>query len=92
MAERVGLLKTIPGFYAAGALHATKFVPDKFVKPTVAMLQRLRSPLLRQIKNPAEAGHVIWRRGWDSNPRTACAVNGFRDRPIRPLWHLSILA
>ena len=33
-----------------------------------------------------------WRRGWDSNPRTACTVNGFRDRPIRPLWHLSKLA
>ena len=30
-----------------------------------------------------------WRRGWDSNPRTACTVNGFRDRPVRPLRHLS---
>ncbi len=33
-----------------------------------------------------------WRRGWDSNPRTACAVNGFRDRPVRPLRHLSVKA
>ena len=32
----------------------------------------------------------IWRRERDSNPWTANAVNGFRDRPIRPLWHLSI--
>ncbi len=31
----------------------------------------------------------LWRRGWDSNPRTACTVNGFRDRPDRPLRHLS---
>ena len=30
-----------------------------------------------------------WRRGWDSNPRCACTHNGFRDRPDRPLWHLS---
>src|SRR5579883_3024278 len=30
-----------------------------------------------------------WRRGWDSNPRYACTHNGFRDRPNRPLWHLS---
>src|SRR4051812_42712772 len=30
-----------------------------------------------------------WRRGWDSNPRYACAHNGFRDRPDRPLRHLS---
>ena len=29
------------------------------------------------------------RRERDSNPRTADVVNGFRDRPIRPLWHLS---
>ena len=32
---------------------------------------------------------VEWRRGWDSNPRYACTHNGFRDRPDRPLWHLS---
>ncbi len=30
-----------------------------------------------------------WRRGWDSNPRYARTHNGFRDRPDRPLWHLS---
>jgi site-specific DNA recombinase len=30
-----------------------------------------------------------WRRGRDSNPRNACTFNGFRDRPDRPLWHLS---
>ena len=30
-----------------------------------------------------------WRRGWDSNPRYACTYNGFRDRPDRPLRHLS---
>ena len=30
-----------------------------------------------------------WRRGRDSNPRNACALNGFRDRPDRPLRHLS---
>ena len=28
-----------------------------------------------------------WRRGWDSNPRYGCPYSGFRDRPIRPLWH-----
>jgi hypothetical protein len=37
----------------------------------------------------ARDGGGRWRRGWDSNPRTGCPVNGFRDRPIRPLWHLS---
>ncbi len=31
-----------------------------------------------------------WRRGWDSNPRYPRRHNGFRDRPNRPLWHLSM--
>ena len=31
-----------------------------------------------------------WRRGRDSNPRDACAPNGFQDRRNRPLCHLSI--
>src|SRR5437867_4745993 len=31
----------------------------------------------------------VWRRGWDSNPRSSCPDSGFRDRPIRPLSHLS---
>ena len=30
-----------------------------------------------------------WRREGDSNPRNACALNGFRDRPVQPLRHLS---
>ena len=63
MAERVGLLKTIPGFHPAGALHATKFVPDKFVKPTVTMRQCLRSPLLRQIKTPLKRGLLFGGEG-----------------------------
>src|SRR5271165_6007413 len=33
---------------------------------------------------------LVWRRGWDSNPRYACTHNGFRDRPDRPLRHLSV--
>ena len=34
---------------------------------------------------------AIQRRGWDSNPRYAETYNGFRDRPIQPLSHLSVL-
>src|SRR5690606_11627165 len=33
---------------------------------------------------------IEWRRGRDSNPRNACTLNGFRDRPDRPLRHLSV--
>ncbi len=30
-----------------------------------------------------------WRRGWDSNPRTTCAVTRSPGAPDRPLQHLS---
>ena len=33
----------------------------------------------------------VWRRGWDSNPRNPFGLNGFRDRPIQPLSHLSAM-
>ena len=72
MAERVGLLKTIPGFHPAGALRATKFVPDKFVKPPVAVRQRLRSPLPYQIrKTPLKRGfsYLAERVGFEPTDR-----------------------
>ena len=34
-------------------------------------------------------GWPKWRRDRDSNPGWACTHNGFRDRPVRPLRHLS---
>ena len=38
----------------------------------------------------AFASRVLFqRRGRDSNPGTSKLVNGFRDRPVRPLRHLS---
>ena len=32
---------------------------------------------------------LFLRRERDSNPWIPYEINGFRDRPIRPLWHLS---
>ena len=34
---------------------------------------------------------VQWRRGWDSNPRSAYTDNGFQDRRLQPLSHLSVM-
>jgi hypothetical protein len=49
---------------------------------------RLGHPnLSRQL--PELAFSMKWRRGRDSNPRSTCVLNGFRDRPIQPLLHLS---
>ena len=33
--------------------------------------------------------HLTWRRERDSNPRNTCVLNGFQDRRIQPLCHLS---
>ena len=40
-------------------------------------------------QSPFESHPRVWRRGWDSNPRSPYGDSGFRDRPIRPLSHLS---
>src|SRR5205823_10661188 len=34
-------------------------------------------------------GGACWRKGWDSNPRGACAPGGFQDRCLKPLGHPS---
>ena len=41
---------------------------------------------------PAASQSKSWRRGRDSNPWTSEKVSGFRDRPDRPLRHLSVRA
>ena len=45
---------------------------------------------VRERKSPATSWLGLpWRRGRDSNPRYPCGHICFRDRPDRPLWHLS---
>ncbi len=63
----------------------------------VVRIMGSKGDLLRTLAGAADAtGRVPsfvlkWRRGWDSNPRWAQTHNGFRDRPDRPLRHLSAL-
>ena len=48
--------------------------------------------ILNENQTKTQFNHLIsstLRRGRDSNPRYGCPYNGFRDRPDRPLWHLS---
>ena len=51
------------------------------------LLHRAR-PLIVINRAPGRA-IFVWRRGWDLNPRSPYEDNGFRDRPNRPLSHLS---
>ncbi len=49
----------------------------------------LPSPRIN-LRAPGRASSV-WRRGWDSNPRSSYPDSSFRDCPIRPLSHLSVM-
>ena len=49
-----------------------------------AQLWHGRSPLRRGIVA------LVWRMGWDLNPRDACAPAGFQDRCLQPLGHPSL--
>ena len=92
MAERVGLLKTIPGFHPAGALHATKFVPDKFVEPTDRLRgQRFSRPPHSTTLAPLHSSLAAL-RGGEGGIRThegLLTLAGFQDQCIQPLCHLS---
>jgi hypothetical protein len=47
------------------------------------------SPLRQRHQRARWARWCLWRRGWDSNPRTGCPVAGFQDRCFQPLSHPS---
>ena len=68
-------------------------VADKEVRIMGSKGDLLRALVAGAGVAPATAGVrssvLRWRRGWDSNPRYHCWYNGFRDRPDRPLRHLS---
>ena len=51
------------------------------------------SPAAEKSPHPkgTQARHSPWRRERDSNPRDAHAPNGFQDRRIQPLCHLSVV-
>ena len=56
-------------------------------------LHRVRIPHPLQCPHPkgTQARYSLWRRERDSNPRDAHAPNGFQDRRIQPLCHLSVV-
>src|SRR5438874_12771259 len=46
----------------------------------------------RRIKKQSKIANLIWRRGWDSNPRNGSPFTAFPVLPIQPLLHLSGIA
>ena len=70
---------------------AEKSLSVEFKSPwkIVADFNYQRSPVLAACGEKSQISN--WRRGRDSNPRDAHASNGFQDRRIRPLCHLSAM-
>jgi hypothetical protein len=65
------------------------FAELKFILSILCGTLRFISEPQRENKNRLPADFCDLRRERDSNPWIPCEINGFRDRPIRPLWHLS---
>src|SRR5689334_19140145 len=61
-------------------------VPARDAPPPVAIGARagegVRAPALRVEVGASGKHRELQRRGRDSNPRAACATNGFRARPV----------
>jgi hypothetical protein len=94
--QLVGLKEVEEGIWLVSFMHDDLRYIDleqKTLQPIDNPFGTRVSPIskLRNTVLPVSPGRTtaIWRRGWDSNPRYACTHNGFRDRPDRPLWHLS---
>jgi hypothetical protein len=99
----VGGIAKLPGSRLTAATTAASLEPGRSRRHAgtvsgVVRLQQFAAPLFaRPVTVAADRQHVsnhdvrvyIWRRGRDSNPRYPQGYNGFRDRPDRPLRHLS---
>ena len=84
-----GLLTTVWG--ERGIVPASPYGDPVIPRRGAGPPRAARRPAhTRQIKTAPNGTVFIWRRGWDSNPRYACAYSGFRDRYIQPLCHLSV--
>src|ERR1700728_1207884 len=75
MAERVGLL-VAPLLAPSGPPRGGALSPLRCCR--------------HQLIGAAKSLLNVWRRGWDSNPRTRLGVTHFPGVRLRPLGHLSI--
>ena len=70
---------------ARSAANARAFAPLRALRVRIPAFASKRPGTTR-----APGVQVAWRRERDSNPRDARAPNGFQDRRIQPLCHLSV--
>src|SRR5437660_988793 len=81
----MGGVSTISMAERAGLLVAPLLAPSG---PPFGRYPKLRCPHRRLIQTDKNLP-IVWRRGWDSNPRTRLGVTHFPGVRLRPLGHLS---
>ena len=90
-------LKSIPvraGQCKQGIEHIKREIKQLEVNLAEREQLSIMSPYLTEgINQVCKGGSnwLHWRRGRDSNPRDSYLPNGFRDRPLQPLGHLSAI-
>ena len=94
MAERAGFepaveLTPTHAFQACSFGHSDTSPRRHFCPSPLSTADRSRRRLSFGRVRPPGLG---WRRGGDSNPRNPCEFTGFRNQPVRPLWHLSVVS
>ena len=83
---------TCPGLASESPPEIRPTLVRSFRLPTqlASRFQPVRILRLNTNKIPVLCTGILFvRRGWDSNPRSACTDDSFQDCSIRPLWHLS---
>jgi hypothetical protein len=93
MAERVGFEPTerFPAHSISSAANSTTLAPLPEKLPIadfqLLILKNRFNAQSKEIGNRKSA--MLWRRGWDLNPRWSFPHSGFRDRCTKPLCDLS---
>lgn len=95
MAEREGFEAPLHAAVRCGRSHGfARFAGIRSAFPQLCTFAGFESlTCCRKSPRPkgTQARHSPWRRERDSNPRDAHAPNGFQDRRIQPLCHLSVV-
>ena len=83
-------------FYCDTVLRIFSFIASLALLNAETSILAGPLPYLTTLKRSQKTkAHLRWgfggrrRREGDSNPRYSYPYNGFRDRPVQPLWHLS---
>src|SRR3712207_913720 len=82
----------LAGFTGQTLCGARSLINEAFKRANVNghdLTLQLLNTLTVQTNNLKSGASVVWRRGWDSNPRYGSPYTAFPVLPIQPLLHLA---